>query len=90
MYAMATLGFTCEEMDTISALASALPRSVRGAFLQLIASRLGGYPPELRGPGLVYRIAAEAQRDFLKAGPVAIGGGGKYGRAQPLLQGRRR
>jgi hypothetical protein len=32
--------------------------------LQLIASRLSGYPPDVRGPGLVYRIAAEAQRDF--------------------------
>jgi hypothetical protein len=73
-----------------SALASALPPSARDAFLQLIANRLSGYPPELRGPGLVYRIAATAQRDFLKTGPVAVGGGGKYGRAQPLRQGRRR
>jgi hypothetical protein len=75
-------------MDTISALASALPPSARDAFLRLIASRLSGYPPELRGPGLVYRFAAAAQRDFLKAGPVAVGG--KYGRSQPLRQGRRR
>jgi hypothetical protein len=30
------------------------------------------------GVGLVHRIAAEEQRQFLKAGPVAVGG--KYGR----------
>jgi hypothetical protein len=82
--------FTCEELDVISALASALPPSARDGFLQLIASRLSGYPPEVRGPGLVYRIAAAAQRDCLKVGLVAAGGGGKYGRAQPRRQGRRR
>jgi hypothetical protein len=89
MYAMSLSRFTCEELDTISALASPLPPSVRDAFLQLIANRLAGYPEQARGVRLVYRIAAEAQRDFLKAGPVAIGG--KYSRSsQPLRQGRRR
>src|SRR5262249_48215347 len=29
---------------------------------------------------LVHRIAAEAQRDFLKGGPIAVGIGGKYSR----------
>jgi hypothetical protein len=47
---MSSLNFTCEEMDTISALASALPPSARGGFLRLIARRLSGYPPEVRGP----------------------------------------
>jgi hypothetical protein len=33
----------------------------------------------LRGPGLVYRVVAEVQRDFLKGGLAAIGTGrGKW------------
>jgi hypothetical protein len=65
-----------------------LPPSVRDAFLKLIANRLSGYPEQARGVGLVYRIAAEVQRDFLKAGPIAVGR--KYSRSQPLRQGQRR
>lgn len=64
--------FTCEELDTITALASPLPPSVRDAFLKLIANRLSG----------------EVQRDFLKAGPIAVSR--KYSRSQPLRQGQRR
>jgi hypothetical protein len=45
---------------------------VRDAFLKLIANRLSG----------------EVQRDFLKAGPIAVGR--KYSRSQPLRQGQRR
>jgi hypothetical protein len=37
-------------------------------------------PQTLRAPAPF--IAAEAQRDFLKGGTVAIVGGGKYGRRQ--------
>jgi hypothetical protein len=33
---------------------------------------------------LAHRFAAEEQRHFLKAGPVAIGTGGKYGRPRAL------
>ena len=39
-------------------------------------------PAESIGVGLAHRIAAEEQRNFLKAGPVAVGG--KYGRADAL------
>jgi hypothetical protein len=35
-------------------------------FLQLVAKRIEGYSPQVRGPGLVYRVAVEAQREFLK------------------------
>ena len=31
-------------------------------FLRLVASKLAAYPPEVRGPGLVHRVATEAQR----------------------------
>jgi hypothetical protein len=72
---MAPLAFTDEEMNSITALASALPRASRDGFLQLVADKLSSYPPQARGPGLVYRLATEAQRDFLK---IAVGAGGKY------------
>ena len=66
-------------MGPIAALASALPPASRDGFLRQLAGKLGGYPPEARGPGLVYRIAAEVQRDFLKGGLAAVGTGrGKW------------
>jgi hypothetical protein len=72
---MSPLSFTDEEMDSLTALASALPRAARDSFLQMVAGKLSAYPPEARGPGLVHRLATEAQRNFLN---VAVGSGGKY------------
>ena len=72
---MPPLGFTDEELDSLTTLAAALPPAARDGFLQMVAGKLSAYPPETRGPGLVHRIAAEAQRDFLN---VAVGAGGKY------------
>ena len=72
---MPPLGFTDEELDSLTTLAAALPPASRDGFLQLVAGKLSAYPPEARGPGLVHRLAAEAQRDFLN---VAVGAGGKY------------
>ena len=54
--------FSDEEMDVLATLAAAVPPPSRDRFLRLVANRLSGYPPELRGPGLVHRIGAEAQR----------------------------
>ena len=71
------LAFTDEELDSISALASALPPSSRDGFLRLVANKIAGYPEAARGPGLVHRLATEAQRGFLN---VAVGRHGKYGR----------
>jgi hypothetical protein len=71
---MSPLSFTDEELDSLTVLAAALPRAARDSFLQMVAGKLSAYPPEARGPGLVHRVAAEAQRDFLK---VAVGTGGK-------------
>jgi hypothetical protein len=73
---MPQLAFSDEEMDTLSAMASALPLSARDAFLRLVANKLSGYPPEARGPGLVHRLAMEAQRGFLN---IAVGRRGKNG-----------
>jgi hypothetical protein len=69
------LSFTDEEMNSITTLAAALPRASRDGFLRMVAAKLSAHPPEARGPGLVHRLAAEAQRDFLN---VAVGAGGKY------------
>ena len=72
---MPPLSFTDEEMDSLTALASALPPASRNGFLQLVAGKLSAYPPEARGPGLVHRLVFEAQREFLS---VTVGAGGKY------------
>src|SRR5262245_29834198 len=60
------LSFTDEEMSAITALASALPHNMRAEFLQRIAKNLSEYP--MRGVGLVYRVAAGVQREFLRLG----------------------
>jgi hypothetical protein len=52
-----------------------LPPWARDGFLQMVADKLSAFPSEARGPGLVHRVAVEAQRDFLK---VAVSAGGKY------------
>jgi hypothetical protein len=67
------LSFSDEELDTISELAAPIPQEIRADFLQLVAGLIEGYSEQSRGPGLVHRIAAEAQRDFLKVGEVAVG-----------------
>ena len=85
---MSPISFSDEELDLISTLASALPPSVRSDFLEIVSRKLGSYPQEMRGIGLLHRIAAEAQRDFVKTGPVAVGID-KYGRSQPQRQSRR-
>jgi hypothetical protein len=69
------LGFTDAELDVLTTLAAVLPPPARDGFLRLVASKLAAYPPEVRGPGLVHRLATEAQRGFLN---VAIGSRGKY------------
>jgi hypothetical protein len=73
---MSLLSFTDEELDAVMALASALPQPVRDGFLEIVAGKLAAYPPLVRGPGLVHRVAAEVQRGFLS---VAVGARGKYG-----------
>jgi hypothetical protein len=60
------VSFTDEEMDLISELALPLPLAIRSDFLELVASRIEGYSEQARGPGLIYRILKEAQREFLK------------------------
>ena len=65
--------FSAEELSSITTLASALPPTERRSSLELVAERITRYPPMARGPGLVYRLAVEAQREFLKSNEVARG-----------------
>jgi hypothetical protein len=88
MLIMPPLAFSAEEIDLLTTLASALQPAVRGTFLTIVGNALAAYPPEARGPGLLHRIAAAAQREFVSA-PVAIGTGGKHGRSQPQRHDRR-
>lgn len=74
--------FSDEEMETLSTLASALPPAIRDGFVQLVAAKLSDYPPRALGPGLLYRLAVEVRRNFLKGGVVAVGRGGKHGRVR--------
>ena len=59
------LSFNDQELASITELGLPLSHAMRSDFLQLVANRIEGYPPQARGPGLVHRIAVEAQRDFL-------------------------
>jgi hypothetical protein len=82
--------FSDDETDLLRSLAYALPPSQRTSFLKIVSDRLNALPSAARGVGMVYRVASEAQRDFLKSGPVATGKVWKYERSQqPRRQGRR-
>jgi hypothetical protein len=64
-----------------------VPPSQRAAFLEALAAEPARYPVEARGLGLLHRLGRSLQRQFLKDGPVAVGGNngvGKYGRADAL------
>jgi hypothetical protein len=76
------LSFTDEELASLNTLASVLPPPDRSGFLRLVASMLAAHPPGARSPGLLHRLAVEAQREFLKGGLVAVGGSKKYCRSQ--------
>ena len=80
--AMSPLSLTDEELTTLSALASPLAPPDRAGFMRLVASMLAAHPPGTRGPGLLHRLAVQAQRDVLKGGLVAVSGGWKFGRSQ--------
>jgi hypothetical protein len=67
-----------EVHDIIGHAALPLPPSLRHAFTMQVLARLRAYPAAAIGVGLAHRIAAEEQRQFLKAGPIAVGG--KYAR----------
>lgn len=74
------LRLTDEELSAVFAAAAPLDVAVRDAFLQEVASALGGYREV--GPGIVHRICAETQARFFDPPDLsrANGVGGKYRR----------
>jgi hypothetical protein len=82
--------FSIEETEMLRSLAFALPPSQRASFLTIVADKLAALPLAARGVGMVYRVASETQKDFLRSGPIAVGKVTKYSRSQqPSRQGRR-
>jgi len=79
---MPPLGFTDEELNAITALASALPHTMRSEFLQRVANKISTH--QVRGAGLVYRTAVDIQRVLLRDGLIAVGVSkpSKYSRRQ--------
>jgi hypothetical protein len=77
------LGFTDEEMHSLTALATPLPPPMRDGLLRLVADKLAAFPDQLRGPGLLHRTAVAVQHDLLKNGPVTVGPRTKYSRGPP-------
>jgi hypothetical protein len=86
---MSAIGFSDEELDSLTTLAAVLPPADRSRFLEVVAGKLAAHPPGARGPGLVHRLGVEAQRGFLRTDQVAVGSGGKYGRGAYFREGRR-
>ena len=62
------------ELDAVMAAARPLAVQCRDAFLQRVASALHGYG-EI-GPGVVYRVAAQVQREFFD--PPDLSRPGRY------------
>jgi len=56
-----------ETTDVIAMAALPLPAALRSAFTVQVLTRLRACPAESIGVGLAHRIAAEEQRNFLKA-----------------------
>jgi hypothetical protein len=70
------LRLTDDELDTVFAGARPLQQSQRDAYLQAVADALKGVNV---GPGTVYRVVRECQRQFFD--PPTLDGGdhpGKY------------
>jgi hypothetical protein len=67
-----------QELDQILRSAEPLPVADHDRFLQTIAARLAG---TTSGPGAVFRVCAEVQREFLRGNYPELGSGSwsKYG-----------
>jgi len=63
------IGFTCEQMAQVHAIASQIPRPLRDDFLRRVAASLAGSD---FGDGDVYRACVDASRELLR--PAAKAG----------------
>lgn len=66
------LKLTDDEMSQIYRCAEPIPRANRDQFLQTVASKLAGVTI---GPGTVFRICAETQRELLNGSYPEFGSG---------------
>ena len=66
------LALSDKEMDVLYRLAQPIPPRDRGAFLQAVAERLRDV--SVLGPGVVARVAREAQRQFRDVPDLGRGG----------------
>jgi hypothetical protein len=64
------------ELDAVMAAARPLAVERRDAFLQAVAGALQGYGGEI-GPGAVYRVASQVQREFFDPPQLAAGAPGR-------------
>jgi hypothetical protein len=67
------VSFSDEELATVQAAAAPLPAWMRGPFLDSVAQELAG---KVRSAGVVYRICADLQRQYINnAGPPDVARG---------------
>jgi len=57
------IGFTCEQMNQIHAIANQVPHPLRDDFLRRVAASLAGSD---FGDGDVYRACVDASRELLR------------------------
>jgi hypothetical protein len=69
---MSPLKLSDQELDQIYRSAEPLPVAERDRFLQEIAARLASTTP---GPGAVFRICVEVQREFMRGNYPDLGSG---------------
>jgi hypothetical protein len=65
------LSLSDQELDVLMNLAKPLDPQLRDPFLRSVATELARYPEV--GPGLIFRIGKQLQREFFRAPSVRDG-----------------
>jgi hypothetical protein len=73
------LSLSDEELDIVFNLARPLEPALRDSFLRAVASELARY--EALGPGIVFRVGKQLQRDFFRPPQTHDGFNSKYARS---------
>jgi hypothetical protein len=76
---ISTPSLSDEELDIVFNLARPLERELRDAFLRAVATELERYEPI--GPGIVFRVGKQLQRDFFRPPLTHDGFNSKYARS---------
>jgi hypothetical protein len=82
---MPPLSFDDEKISLLSNLASVLSPGQRSAFLLFLISS-APIRKRFAAPAVSHRNSAGAQKAFVRAGQIAVGPVGKYGRTQSKLR----